>query len=242
MPDRCFANPRLADIYDDLDTDRRDLDHYVAMAAEFGVRSVLDVGCGTGVLALRLAAKGLDVTGVDPAEASLAVARRKPGADLVRWVVGDATTIAPMGVDLVTMTGNVAQVFLIDSEWWATLAGIRTALHPSGRLIFEVRDPARRGWEEWNRDDSFARVEIPGTGTVETWVELIDVSLPMVTFMHTYRFEDGLQLTSDSTLRFRDRDEIVASLAETGFVALDVRDAPDRPGKEDVFIAGLAAR
>ncbi len=242
MPDRCFANPRLADIYDDLDADRRDLDHYVAMAAEFSVRSVLDVGCGTGVLACLLAAKGLDVTGVDPAEATLAVARRKQGADRVRWVVADATTIAPMGVDLVTMTGNVAQVFLTDSEWWATLAGIRTALHPSGRLIFEVRDPARRGWEEWNRDDSFARVEIPGTGTVETWVELIDISLPMVTFTHTYRFEDGSLLTSDSTLRFREQDEIVASLAETGFVALDVRDAPDRPGREHVFIAGLAAR
>jgi ubiquinone/menaquinone biosynthesis C-methylase UbiE len=48
MPDAHFADPRLARIYDPLEGDRRDLDAYVAMAAEFGARSVLDVGCGTG--------------------------------------------------------------------------------------------------------------------------------------------------------------------------------------------------
>jgi len=38
-------------------------------------------------------------------------------------------------------------------------------------------------------------------------------------------------------LRFRDRDEIAASLAAVGFAVEDVRDAPDRPGREFVFIA-----
>ena len=80
VPDAICANPRLAEIYDDLEADRCDLDHYVAIAEEFGVRSVLDIGCGTGTLAVRLALGGLDVTAVDPAEASLIVARRKPGA------------------------------------------------------------------------------------------------------------------------------------------------------------------
>jgi hypothetical protein len=43
-------------------------------------------------------------------------------------------------------------------------------------------------------------------------------------------------LTS-STLRFRSLDEIDASLAACGFVVVDVRDAPDRPGKEHVVLA-----
>jgi hypothetical protein len=44
MPDALFDDPRLARLYDPLDPDRSDLDVYAAMAAEFGARSVLDVG------------------------------------------------------------------------------------------------------------------------------------------------------------------------------------------------------
>jgi hypothetical protein len=44
-------------------------------------------------------------------------------------------------------------------------------------------------------------------------------------------------LTSDSTLRFRSRVEVEDSLAAAGFVTVEVRDAPDRPGRELVFIA-----
>ncbi len=74
-PDLIFSDPRLAEIYDDLDGDRDDLDFYETIIAELGASSVLDIGCGTGALACRLAQRGLDVTGLDPAAASLDVAR-----------------------------------------------------------------------------------------------------------------------------------------------------------------------
>ena len=78
MPDAIFEEPRLAQIYDPLDPDRRDLEVYAAVAAEFGARSVLDIGCGTGTFACLLADRGFTVTGVDPARASLDVAKSKP--------------------------------------------------------------------------------------------------------------------------------------------------------------------
>jgi len=53
-PDRIIADSRLAAIYDDIDGDRDDLDHYEAIVEELGARRVLDLGCGTGVLACRL--------------------------------------------------------------------------------------------------------------------------------------------------------------------------------------------
>jgi 2-polyprenyl-3-methyl-5-hydroxy-6-metoxy-1,4-benzoquinol methylase len=162
--DPIFAEPRLAEVYDPLDPDRSDLDAYVAMVEEFGARSVLDIGCGTGTLACLLARRGLPVTAVDPAAASLEIARTKPGADRVRWVRGYATDLPRLQVDLVTMTGNVAQVFLTDAEWAATLRAAHAALGPDGRLVFETRDPAARAWLEWNRHRSYRRAVVPGVG------------------------------------------------------------------------------
>jgi SAM-dependent methyltransferase len=92
--DAIFGDPRLTRVYDQLDPDRSDLDVYLALADELGARSVLDIGCGTGTLACMLAARGLDVTGLDPAGAMLDVARSKPGADAVRWIHGDVSALA----------------------------------------------------------------------------------------------------------------------------------------------------
>ncbi|SNS36151.1 Methyltransferase domain-containing protein [Actinacidiphila glaucinigra] len=44
-----------------------------------GARRVLDIGCGTGVFALRPAGLGIEVVAVDPARAALDVARAEPG-------------------------------------------------------------------------------------------------------------------------------------------------------------------
>jgi hypothetical protein len=43
-------------------------------------------------------------------------------------------------------------------------------------------------------------------------------------------------MRSTSTLRFRERNELERDLSRYGFNVLDVRDAPDRPGKEMVFV------
>ncbi|MET8472290.1 class I SAM-dependent methyltransferase [Streptomyces sp. NPDC006422] len=238
MADACFAHPRLAAVYDPLDPDRSDLDAYLAMAAEFGARQVLDIGCGTGVFALLLAGRGIDVVGVDPATASVDVAESKPGAERVRWVRGDVSDLPPLQADLATMTGNVAQAIADPAAWQTTLRGAYEALRPGGRLVFETRDPARRAWERWTPEHTRGAADIPGVGRVEKWIELTDVTWPLVTFRQSYAFaSDGRTLASDSTLRFRERDEVEADLRAHGFVVDDVREAPDRPGLEFVFVA-----
>lgn len=238
MPDAIFAHARLAAMYDFLDDDRSDLDVYTALVDELGTLSVLDIGCGTGTFACQLARRGKQVVGLDPAGASLEVARRKPGAEHVRWVHGDASCLPELTIDLVTMTGNVAQVFLADSEWAQVLTAARSAMHSGGWLLFETRDPARRAWDHWTRDETYHEAEIPQVGPVGTWLEVTAVELPYVSFRHRFLLlADGTELTSDSTLRFRSRGEIAESLDAAGLELYEVRDAPDRPGLELVFIA-----
>jgi SAM-dependent methyltransferase len=242
VADEEFRHPRLAAIYDALEPDRRDLDAYVAMTDELGARRVLDVGCGTGTLALILARRGCDVVAVDPAAASLAVARAKPGAHLVRWVDGDAATPSLIDRDLATMTGNTAQSIADPEQWRATLAAVHAALRPGGHLVFETRDPAARGWEDWTREATHRTTEIPGVGAVTYWVEQTAIDWPLVSFRWTWIFaQDGTTLTSDSTLRFRDRDEVEADLHAAGYDMVEIRDARDRPGLELVFLARRAA-
>jgi SAM-dependent methyltransferase len=238
VADAIFEDPRLAQVYDPLDPDRSDLDVYVQMVDELGARSVLDIGCGTGTFACTLALRGVGVTAVDPAGASLAVARAKPGAGAVHWLQGDATTLPPLRVDAAFMTANVAQVFLTDDDWEATLRAARQALRPGGHLVFETRDPARRAWEQWTPELTRTVVDVLGIGVVESWEEVTDVTGDLVTFRSLTCFQrDDVLIESTSTLRFRDRPEVESSLRREGFQTVEVRDAPDRPGRELVFLA-----
>jgi SAM-dependent methyltransferase len=228
---------RIAELADPFDPDRSDLDAYRAMVEEFGARRVLDIGCGTGTFACMLALNGVDVVAVDPDEPAVDLARAKSGADTVRWFVGDASALPQLQVDAAFMTGNVAQVFVTADEWMATLATIRRSLRPGGRFVFETRDPAREAWKTWTREHTHETADVPGIGVVETWCDLLDVSPPLVSFRWTNVFEsDGASIQTDTTLRFRDRDELRQQLEPAGFRIDEIRDAPDRPGREFVFV------
>ena len=241
MPDAIFAHPRLARVYDAFDGPRDDLAAYVGIAGELGADRVLDVGCGTGCLAILLAGTGRTVVGVDPAAGSIEVARSKDGSAAITWIRGDAAAVPEIGADLALMTGNVAQVFLTDEDWARVLRAIGAALRPRGYLVFETRRPERRAWEEWAADTGPVTLDVPGSGPVEQRREVTAVNLPLVSFRYTYRFlADGAVVTSDSTLRFRGLDELESSLAAQGYHVLDVREAPDRPGREFVVIAQRA--
>lgn len=235
-PDAVYADPRQAVLYDVFEHDRSDLDMYVAIADELGARSVVDIGCGTGSLAVRLAGLGLHVVGVDPAVASLEVARRKLHAERVEWVAGDATALArlDLSADLAVMTGNVAQVFVADDDWHHTLDAASSCLRPGGWLVFETRRPDVRDWESWGSPPT--TITVPGAATAVTSMRVTEIAPPLVTF-ESETVIDGEPLRSVTTLRFREREEIERDLVAHGFDVVEVRDAPDRPGKEFVFMS-----
>jgi SAM-dependent methyltransferase len=238
-PDAIYADARLAVLYDLFDGSRDDLDIYEEIIDELEATRVLDLGCGTGALAIRLHARGLEVVGVDPAGASIDVARAKPGGDAITWIVGDATHLdhsQPAPFDLAVSTGNAVQGIVAHEDWHGALTALATAIRPGGHLVFETRVPERRAWESWTPESSHQVGRTPDGARVETWNEVIAVDLPLVTFETTFRFPDHTVL-STSVLRFRSLDEITSDLDVAGFDVVDVRDAPDRPGLEWIFVA-----
>ncbi|MFD1146991.1 class I SAM-dependent methyltransferase [Saccharothrix hoggarensis] len=212
-----FRDPRLVPLYDAKYGWGVDDDFFKSVVDGTPRARVLDLGCGTGRLALGLSAAGHAVTGVDPARASLDVARAKPGADRVTWVEGTSADL-PHGVfDVAVMTSHVAQFLVTDEEWSRTLADLRRALVPGGRLAFDTRDPRARGWEAWNPADTLRTVTLPDGAEVVEWTEVDAVRDGLVTFTHHYRFPDGEERLGTATMRFREEHEVRSSLADAGF-------------------------
>jgi hypothetical protein len=114
--------------------------------------------------------------------------------------------------------------------------GIHGALRADGHFVFETRRPERRAGEEWAAAADPVIRNVPGIGIVERRSGVTKVPPPYVSFHSTYKFaSDGFELGSNSTLRFRNHTEVEETLAANGFVTLDVRDAPDRTGREYVL-------
>jgi SAM-dependent methyltransferase len=212
-----YTDPRLVALYDLANARGADTDFYVQLAVELNAQRIIDLGCGTGLLTREFATPGREVLGVDPSFAMLANARSHPGAERVQWIEGDASAMGTPDADLVTMTGNVAQVFLTDDEWAVTLGAIHAALRPGGHLAFESRNPDDHSWERWNRAATYTRSDTPN-GPMEEWLDVVTVRDGIVHFQAYNVFQaTGEVLVVASELRFRTLAEFTASFAAAGF-------------------------
>jgi SAM-dependent methyltransferase len=212
-----FNDPRLVEVYDAESAWARDDEYFAALVNEMSGARVLDLGCGTGRLALALAAAGHIVTGIDPSSASLAAARGKSGGERVTWIHGTAESAPEAAFDVAIMTGHVAQFLLSEEEWGSALRALRRALVPGGRLAFHAYDPDSRVWERWNPRDSQRHVLIGDGTTVAIWTEVTALTDDTVSFSHHYRFPHGEELRSDSSLRFWSEPRLRQSVVEAGF-------------------------
>jgi 2-polyprenyl-3-methyl-5-hydroxy-6-metoxy-1,4-benzoquinol methylase len=98
---------------------------------------VLDAGCGTGRVAIRLAAQGFDVVGLDVDDSMLAVARDHDPA--LTWVLGDladlpSELVAGPPYDLVLLAGNVVPL-LAPGTLGSTVAALSRLVRDGGALV-----------------------------------------------------------------------------------------------------------
>lgn len=215
--DKHYTDPRLVDLYDLENPLGSDHDFFQRLIKAQDAKTIVDLGCGTGLHTRAFVGNGRKVYGVDPSPAMLAYARRQPGAAKVTWVEGDASAMEEWSADFALMTGNVAQIFLDDGSWLNTLRGFYRALRPGGTLAFESRNPLARGWETWTPENTRQTMETP-YGPLDSWLEVLNVDEKTVQFQGINIFLDTNEtVVVESTLRFRHKDEIVQSLTDVGF-------------------------
>lgn len=211
---------RLVALYDDDNPDGPDHDFYRALADESGARSIIDLGCGTGILTVTLAGQDRSVVGVDPSATMLDHARGRPGAETVIWVHGDSRQISDASADLAVMTGNVAQ-HIGDEDWARTLRDLRGSLRHGGILAFESRNPAAEEWRGWTSTEHTTRDT--AHGPLEEWSKAEEVAPGVVRLVASNRFVEADETIVETvTLRFRTRTELERQLVAAGFAVTAV--------------------
>lgn len=141
---------RFADVYDDWYADLTDTDACVAALAELAAGgAVLELGVGTGRLAIPLTAAGATVTGVDTSPAMLDRLAAKPGGDRVQGLIGDMVDppVGPRRFNLVVIAYNTLFNLTGDNAQQRCLQAAARLLDDGGRLVIEgfVPDEDRVG-------------------------------------------------------------------------------------------------
>jgi SAM-dependent methyltransferase len=241
MPIPEFTDPRQVVIYDAVNSYELGTqpDFYLDVAEEVSAETVVDLGCGTGIITLEFASRGYRMIGVDPSPAMLELALQKPGAEGVQWVLGGAGQLGTPGADLAIMSGHVAQFILNDAHWLKTLTGVKEALRPGGYLAFESRDPRGREWERWPG----RKRTIPDSpyGRIESWTEATSVDGDVVYAVgHRRLLRSDEELISPFALRFRSEELLRQSLGSSGFSVENIFGDWDRrpsgPGERELIV------
>ena len=146
MPDPAAYGDTWAAIYDDVHAHLDPTAAVEVLARLAGGGNALELGIGTGRVAIPLAARGVTVHGIDASQAMIDRMRAKPGSAAIPVTRGDFTEVA--------VEGEYAVIYIVFSTLYglptqsAQLACIRNAaarLAPRGVFVFEgfVPDPAR---------------------------------------------------------------------------------------------------
>jgi SAM-dependent methyltransferase len=189
---------RFADVYDEWYADVTDADacaaRVAALAAERGGGPVLELGVGSGRLALPLVERGVEVHGVDASPAMVERLRAKPGGERVHVTVGDMAELAlvdPPSFSVVLLAFNTICNLATEAEQRTCLLRVAALLAPDGVVVIETFVP---------RDDvgpaaeaSVAPRRITADEVVLT-VHRVDPESQTVSGQHVHLREDGIRL------------------------------------------------
>jgi SAM-dependent methyltransferase len=230
-----------------------DVEFYLAQARKVG-GPVLDLACGTGRVAFRLARAGCDVTALDSAPGMLAIARAKQrasGLKNIRFVRGNMARFdLRRRFGFVFIAYRAFQHLLTPKEQRSSLECVRRHLRKGGRLVVHLFDPRLEFCipESPAMNSRRPAAHDPSTGH-DVALEVLDRRTDPLTQTFSERWHwtvshDGATVqTYDDVLQLRwtYRSEMRYLLELTGFVVRaehsDFKGSPPRYGAEQVWVA-----
>ncbi|HST18119.1 MAG TPA: class I SAM-dependent methyltransferase [Gaiellaceae bacterium] len=145
MPENHFGE-RVAARYDESSAEMFDpavVEPVVDLLAGLaGDGAALELGIGTGRIAVPLAARGVRVHGIDLSEAMVARLREKPGAETIGVTIGDfATTSVDGTFSVAYLVFNTIMNLTSQDEQVACFRNVAAHLEPAGCFVIEVSVP-----------------------------------------------------------------------------------------------------
>lgn len=218
-----FTDPLLVQAYDSINALGEDADFWLRETKKLNPESIIDFGCGTGLLTCELAKLGYKVTGIDPAAPMVEVAQSKQYADRVNWVVGDYTKLLGLNADLLLMTSHVAQFLIKDEEFDGALRNAHATLNESGHILFDSRRSLPDSFANWPTETDRRNVTDPQLGEIEYWCNVLETTDTVATYELHYVFkESGKKVVSTDSIIFRTKESIEESLKGAGFTIKQV--------------------
>lgn len=237
------AYTKLAGVYDEIVVDPchgawASFLHELWSDDERGVHNVLDVCCGTGLLAAELGALGYQVVGLDGSEAMLARARRRLRSE-VRLVRSTLPALAVAGeYDAAVCTFDGLN-YLTPADLRSTFAALSVRIRPGGWLVFDVHTDAMMALtlsrpvvhgEEAEHRFVISSVVDTRTRACDTRIEIVPV-------------DGGGAFSEHHRQHFHRAADMRSSLADAGFEVTAVRDGySERPADASALTATWIAR
>lgn len=195
---------------------------FYADLAQVNGRRALEIACGTGLVALPVAARGIAVTGVDLAWPMLSYAREKArGKGLhIDLIQADARQLPlKKQFPFIYITGNAFQAFLFRADQDRFLVSVKRLLAPDGIFAFETRNPSGHDLRTHDEELWFTYRNIDGQIVNVSGTQRYD---PLAQVMHWTTFrrwsnEDRSHTTTTRiACRFTDPQELEALLYHAG--------------------------
>ena len=186
------------------------------LAALAGGGRALELGIGTGRIALSLAGRGVEVHGIDLSRAMVARLREKPGGEGIPVAIGDfATTRVDGAFSLAYLVFNTINNLTTQEEQVACFRNVAAHLEPGGRFVIEVGLPELRRLPpgetmhvfdasegHWGIDE----YDLVNQGLVSHHFSVVDGAIERVSMPFRYVWPSELDLMAElAGMRLRER-------------------------------------